>query len=304
MNIKIHDNGWTREILDLNLAEATQEQVFEISKLVETHSAVVIKNQKLTPDDQVRFMQLMGKVEDYSNYFELPYPDDANIVPNPRRKNPGDEHKILGSSLSERKIFRVGGAAEEGVLGLFGHKETLDWHCNRPWDKQRQPVIWLYAAEGSVGSRTSWINSALVWQELPEDMKNYLRPLQVINGHMENTYTVHNAGWKNISTTGSMIRYDAPQKVVYTNRRGVTSLDFPFLQVHHVMHLPIKESEELKAELTAIMTQEKYIYHHDWQDGDVTISDQYMGLHKRWAFEHMDKRVLHRIAGNYDNTPL
>jgi hypothetical protein len=34
MNIKIHDNGWTREILDLNLAEATQEQVFEISKLV------------------------------------------------------------------------------------------------------------------------------------------------------------------------------------------------------------------------------------------------------------------------------
>jgi alpha-ketoglutarate-dependent taurine dioxygenase len=143
-----------------------------------------------------------------------------------------------------------------------------------------------------------------IWEELDPELKEYLKTLKVINGHIANAYTEHNTGYSRVSGTGTLIFYENRQPVVYTNRRGVTSLDFPFLQVHHFVNFPIKESEELKERLTKIMLQEKYMYHHDWQDGDVVISDQYMGLHKRWEFEGMETRLLHRIAGNYDNTPL
>ena len=40
--------------------------------------------------------------------------------------------------------------------------------------------------------------------------------------------------------------------------------------------------------------------HHDWEDGDLVISEQWLSIHKRWTFEKMDKRVLHRIAFDYD----
>ena len=48
------------------------------------------------------------------------------------------------------------------------------------------------------------------------------------------------------------------------------------------------------------MLNEEFIYHHDWDDGDVVISEQWLSVHKRWYFEDMDKRLLHRIAFNYD----
>jgi alpha-ketoglutarate-dependent taurine dioxygenase len=44
------------------------------------------------------------------------------------------------------------------------------------------------------------------------------------------------------------------------------------------------------------------MYHHDWEDGDVVISEQYLSIHKRWEFEHMDKRVLHRLTMDMDKT--
>ena len=52
--------------------------------------------------------------------------------------------------------------------------------------------------------------------------------------------------------------------------------------------------------ITNHVTQEKYQYHHEWQDGDVVISEQWLSIHKRWRFEEMDKRLLHRIAFDYD----
>ena len=45
----------------------------------------------------------------------------------------------------------------------------------------------------------------------------------------------------------------------------------------------------------------EFCYDHHWEDGDVVISEQWLSINKRWAFEQMDKRVLHRIAFNYKN---
>jgi alpha-ketoglutarate-dependent taurine dioxygenase len=50
----------------------------------------------------------------------------------------------------------------------------------------------------------------------------------------------------------------------------------------------------------AHLLNEKYAYHHDWEDGDIVMADQMSGMHKRWAFELMHERLLHRIGFNYD----
>ena len=41
------------------------------------------------------------------------------------------------------------------------------------------------------------------------------------------------------------------------------------------------------------------MYHHDWQDGDVLLSEQWLGIHKRWKFEGIIERTLHRIESDF-----
>jgi alpha-ketoglutarate-dependent taurine dioxygenase len=51
--------------------------------------------------------------------------------------------------------------------------------------------------------------------------------------------------------------------------------------------------------LFKFITQDKYCYFHNWQDGDVSLSDQWLGVHKRMHFEGMTERVVHRATFNY-----
>jgi alpha-ketoglutarate-dependent taurine dioxygenase len=60
-----------------------------------------------------------------------------------------------------------------------------------------------------------------------------------------------------------------------------------------------EQSREFIAELRSHVEQEKYMYHHLWDDGDVVISDQWLGVHKRWAFEKIQTRLLHRATMAY-----
>ena len=86
-----------------------------------------------------------------------------------------------------------------------------------------------------------------------------------------------------------------------TNRSGHDTLFFPWNQIlgFREMDDPV-EYAEIKDSLMKHMLQEKYTYHHDWEDGDIVMADQWSGMHKRWAFELMHERLLHRIGFDYD----
>jgi alpha-ketoglutarate-dependent taurine dioxygenase len=87
--------------------------------------------------------------------------------------------------------------------------------------------------------------------------------------------------------------------VVDTSPVGKKHLFFPFYNMHHLNNLSREESKPVFLKLAKHMTQEKYCYHHDWDLGDIVISDNRLGLHKRWAFDHMTDRLLHRAMFDY-----
>ena len=78
--------------------------------------------------------------------------------------------------------------------------------------------------------------------------------------------------------------------LVYTNEAGVTGLFFPYLQI--LGGVPQDLYEYLKNHIL----KDKYRYDHYWEDGDVVISEQWLTIHKRHAFEKMNKRLMYRIA--------
>lgn len=275
MNYTIHENGWTVIVHD-KIETLSNDDAIEVGRLAAENMVVVFKNQTLTPEQQEQFC---SKIGDCQKLYDVSKP----------LKGQRAEHIAVTECVS-RVTGKKTTAGES--MGFAGHNETLDWHADQPSKKDRYPLLWLYAAKGSAGSRTSWINLIEVYNSLPYTLKNKIAYKKVVCGYKDNVYT-YNPFFK------EHVARDFPVSLVTTNAAGKTGLFFPFLQMFEMQDTSQGEFDEIVNELKSYVLQERFVYHHNWQDGDVVISEQWLSIHKRWAFDKMQERVMHRIAFNH-----
>lgn len=282
MTIKLHENGWTGILENFNFATATQDDIDQIGRFLSTNTLVVARGQgHLTVEDEVRIAHMFGNVENLSAVADQePW---CNLI------IPGSNNEAL----------RVTGELDEhGKPGLFGHVSDLDWHCNKPAVPTRMPLVWLLGIKGTEGSRTSWNNNIMSYNDLDENFKEKIKDLKLVCGWKQGSYSDFSFGKEE-----DFNEYYTPN-LVHTNQGRMTGLFFPFLQFRNFVGMTLEESRVLAEQLRDHILQEKYIYHHDWQDGDVVIAEQWLGIHKRWRFEGMPNRVLHRTTFDFSNINL
>jgi len=272
MKSSIDNNGWTLTIHE-DIKSLSATQLHEVAKLCNRHFVVVFRDQNLTIQDQMRIASSIGTVKlDHG-------------------KNDEEKERIL----IEPGVIRVTGELNaKGDKGLFGHDEELDWHTHHANALKRYPFVWLYAVKGSAGSRTSWINQEMAYNDLSDDVKQKLQTIKYASGYKIGSFS-------NMAVAKEKINYENPISIVHTNKEGKKGLYFPFQQVYDIVEGATKEEwQELYNLLKDHCTKEKYIYHHAWQDNDLVISEQWLSIHKRWSFDGMKNRLLHRIAFDYD----
>lgn len=270
INYKIHDNGWTVIVDNFDLKSATQEDINKVAKLISTNTCIVFKNQSLEIKDEVRVLKMFKTPE------PLYSPDDPVFGDYAADPN-GDPEGLL---------VRITGELRNGKPGGAGWNEELMWHCNQPDEETRKPIVWLHAVRGSEGSRTSWNNNMLAYADLDSDVKNKIENLHSIYGNISAPDAIGHDG----------VQYNTEWNppLVYTNIANQVGMYFTPLQLQKFVELTQEESDELKDFLFKHILQDKYLYHHDWKDGDVVISEQWLGIHRRWPFERMNERLLHR----------
>jgi alpha-ketoglutarate-dependent taurine dioxygenase len=279
IDYKLHENGWTVILENFDFKTATQEDINDVAKLLATNTLVVAKNQSLTVEDEVRVARMFDRPQEF--HIDKPGTYDHDCY---------QGAEVEGS---EKLALRVSGEKDSnGRTGLAGWTDEMVWHCNDPHDPDRRSLIWLYGVKGTVGSRTTWNNNILSYDELDEERRRPLEDLKLI---MSN--------WcKEAMDLGD----DAPDTIaeyhpnlVMENIAGRKGFYFSFLQIDGFLGMPEEESKEIIEWLTQHTTQDKYCYHHDWEDGDVVIAEQWLGIHKRWPFEGIENRTLHRIAFDF-----
>jgi alpha-ketoglutarate-dependent taurine dioxygenase len=281
MKYTLHENGWTI-LADVDLKTIIQEDVDHLARLVATNTCVVLRNQKLTVSDQVKIAHM------FKNPDPLLTPNDSSFI-----------HCAADLTQDPTGIIcRVSGMLNEhGKPGIAGHIDEMQWHCNQPFKFDRASIVWLYGVQGTLGSRTTWNNNILSYNDLDQDTKDKLSELQCIYfGGMQHTEAYKKSD--SFKETKYVIE-DFTPKLVHTNNAGKTGLYFSPLQLEKFVGMSREESLEIITPLFEHTTQEKYCYHHDWQDGDVIISDQWLGIHKRWRFEQISNRMLHRMVFDY-----
>jgi|TARA_B110000977_G_scaffold46899_1_gene63772 taurine dioxygenase len=273
IDYKLHKNGWTVMIENLDLRKAQQQDIDDICKLIAKYTCVVIRNQSLEIDDELRVLDM----------FKDPFAFNSEVLSHPDKEG----YRDCIVPHSKDYLIRVTAALDEnGNPGFAGMEEELQWHCNDATHADRSQITWLYSVEGSHGSRTSWNNNVLSYRDLDEDTKQKIQNVKAKMCH-----------W----TDGEEGREYFTPNIVHTNLAGQTGLFFPFLQISHFVGMSKEESDEFKQPLVEHTTQEKYMYHHDWQDGDLIVSEQSLGIHKRWPFPDMKNRLLHRAVMDFND---
>jgi len=272
MEYRLHQNGWTVLVDDFDLTKATQDNINTIARWLATNTLVFFKNQQLDVDEELRLIEMFKDAEAWAEYGTDAYENEC--VPNTRGL-----------------IARVTGEKNKnGETGLAGHKEEMVWHANRPWQKDRRSLIWLYGVKGTSGSVTTWTNNILAYEKLPVEEQEFLKTLKIVprGGLEHDTKDV-----KDIYTT------DAYHNVVQTNIAGKVGLFFPWLQIDSFVGMTREESLPILEKYGKYITKPEFCYDHYWEDGDLSIAEQWLGIHKRHYFNEIKSRLLHRAAFDF-----
>jgi taurine dioxygenase len=271
------NNGWALQV-DVDLKDLTDDQYNEITKLVTTDMVLVFKKQYLTADDEVDVARKIG----------IPHP-----VYNTSKPLKG---QAVENIVENEYITRVTAKKDDNgfLSGIAGQSETIEWHTDRAFNTIVPGMYWLYAVTGSKGSCTSFLNLAKAYEDLDENIKKRIENKKVICGIKEPMAVPP-------CQAGEVPRYWVQPimveiDLVRTTVEGKTGLYFPFNQLHGMADTSQEEFEELSNILKQHVLQEKYMYYHYWEDGDVLLADQRLTIHKRWSFQKMDERLVHRMS--------
>ncbi len=293
MDYSIHENGWT-VICHTPIQELTDVDKKHLAALFVKNLLVIWKKQKLTPDEQLNFCRWFGDVQ--NDWPEKVFRD----------MDPGSKSLFLNGN---HPVIRVTNKLDEhGRPGLFPNKNELEWHCHHSHDRNRKLLVWLYGAEHTKGSTTEWNNTYMAYDDLPEDKKELYSKLRieyfVPNPNAKSTnynlwqkwYSVTEDEHKEILKSG--IRNNDWFNLVTTNFFGRKGLYISPIQAGWVSGMNDTEARNFLKEVGAYVTQPKYVYSHNWEDGDVAISNQVNSIHRRLECPTMDVRVLHRLVFN------
>lgn len=280
MKARLINGSWPVEITEFNFNTATQHDIDLLGCLTNYYTLVLIKHQKNS----------------------LPVPVQENIC------------KMFGSTLLDRidaetfknvskhlkhhdgeMTLRVTGELDQdGRPGLFGFDHELEWHANKVEQPHRRSMVWLYGEKGTKGSVTEFTNHVLAYQDLDQNIKNQISNLKI---NYKSTwpyispkydYGKTSAGWHTPS-------------LVFTNPAGQTGIHLSWLHVDYFEGMTAEESAVIVDQLRDhILGNSAYRYEHHWEDGDVLLMEQWLGVHRRPAFDGMKNRVLDRIETNFD----
>jgi taurine dioxygenase len=176
---------------------------------------------------------------------------------------------------------------KDGQIDWFGVKRATDWHTDSPYEEALPRLAILHAKEvPSAKGGTMFADMRAAYDALDDAMKARLAGLVGLHGRHDGPAGVR------------LYEGDPAQN---TARRQYPAKAWPAICAHPITGRPIlfvnplhtngfegmarDEAWALIGDLAAHSTQERFVYYHSWQVGDVLMWDE--------------RATMHRGAGDY-----
>lgn len=264
----------------VDLRDVTETHLYtEIRQLFEEYSALLFPAQSITDVDHTRFAELFGPLE--------------------------NREAMAQGRAVEFKVSPVSNETNDGVTDAKA-LHTLNLQANMLWhtDSTFLPIpalVNLLTAKvvPDEGGQTELASTRVGWAEMPAHLKEPLENAVI---------------WHRLSHSRSQISAelgampemrqwpDRPWRAIWPN--PVTGEDALYIASHAfaVEGMGLEEGQTLISEAIAFCTQEKYVYSHDWNVGDVLIWDERAMLHRGQPWPYEQPRTLMSICCSVTDT--
>ena len=272
------------EILDVNLAEELSDHVKDqIVQVWQTSPVLLFRKQWLAEADMIRFARRLGELEVMLRQdIASPYYREVAYI----------------SNLCYEDGKNIGG------LGA----DELDWHTDQTYMRRPSTGAMLYAVEvPEHGGNTLFANQYVAYESLPNEVKTRIDNLK---GVFSYEYRLRN--YRN--EVGKMGKEVAEKGDENSKNRGETpEVSHPLVLTHpvtgrkalyadcatmmHIEGIGERESAELIELFKNVTVKDnKAVYEHKWQAGDLVIWDNGCVMHRRTHYEMKHPRFLKRIT--------
>ena len=274
MLITVHPSGCAAgaEITGFNLANELNDVNFAvIQNALDEHGVIYLRNQALTPEQQVSFTERFGEPD--VNFNALRFGVDGSPT-----------------------IFRISNIMENGeAIGTRRAGET--WHTDMSYAKQPALATMLYAVEiptlhGMPLGGTGFANAAAAYDALPQDLKDAIKNLKGVfdfRGRKRGSP---------ISAEDIAAYPPVVHPVVRTHpRTGRKSLYIVRDDTTSIVGKDAIESQTLIEALADHVIKPEFIYQHIWHQGDVVIWDNCTVQHRAVQdYDLPQRRLLWRTT--------
>jgi alpha-ketoglutarate-dependent 2,4-dichlorophenoxyacetate dioxygenase len=263
------------EVRGIDLADPATDALFpQIRALFEEHSALLFRGQQISDARHVELAQHFGPIEDR----------------NADARKPGEAFEVPKVS----NVRADGSVSEAMDLHTLNLKANMLWHS----DSTFLPVpaltnILIARVVTTEGGATELASTRAAWAEMPEALKARIRGRGIRHHYAESRARISpelaqlemfhkwpetrwNAIWRN-PVNGREALYIA------SHARAVDGLD-------------AEEGRQLLDELMEFCTQPRFVYSHQWQEGDVLIWDQRAVMHRGTPWPYNQPRTLSSIC--------
>jgi alpha-ketoglutarate-dependent taurine dioxygenase len=269
MNLSTRPLGeaFGKEVLDLDLSQLTEEQFAALYKLFQEEPLVLVRRQTLMESELANFSSRFGELDDGADIM-LVLESFGKTVANSNRR--GVVNYI--SNLRGQNGKPIGGLSNA----------ELDWHTDQI-HVPRVPTaaIFLALVTPDDGPRTSWCNTQLAYDALPEYLKATLENCRGLSKlgvtQTTNPLTVTIGRLRHIPAVGH------PMVLKHPVTRA-KCLYFCPSKTYAIEGVPYWEARVLLRELTEHCTRPEFIVTHSWRPGDLIMWDNARVWHQRDSY--------------------
>jgi len=260
------------EVTGLNLAQSPEPAVIEsVYRAFVENAVIVFRKQSLKPEDFVRVAEIFGQpLEQLLTRNQVPGFPVVNTVSNQEK-------------------------TDDGKPDLLGQT----WHTDHSFWPTPPKATMLHAVTlPGEGGNTCFANMHLAYEKLPEGLRARISGLKAVHAYREsrepptaderqrevrdNPTEVANGMVHPVERTHP----DTGRKAIYINP----------LRIKRFLGLAPVASANLVEELTKHSTQRKYVYRHQWQEGDLIMWDNRSVMHMVDVdYDITQPRLMHRI---------
>jgi taurine dioxygenase len=261
--------GFGAELGGVAVAGCDGETFAEIEKVFHRHGFILIRGQKLTPQELHAFTRRFGELE---------------------------THTLLQYTLPGIPEIYVLSNIVEGGRPIGAHNEGIGWHTDLSY-KERPVMSTLL--HGLVcppeGADTLIADMCAAYDALPEPEKQRLEGLRI--HHSYHRFMASRTDRAPLTEAQKALTPDVFHPLVRTHpANGRKSLYIGTGTVHAVEGMANPEGKAMVEGLVAHATSDRFAYRHKWREGDILMWDNRCTMHTGTLFEDTRyQRLIHRL---------